>query len=142
MPTDYRSLYGKEWVGAWDLQDGQDKTVTITAVTGGELTSVGGRKSKKPVLSLRGTDKKLALNATNGKVIASMYGKHIEGWVGKKITLYRSTTRDPNDGGETECIRIRPKIPSGKPRATEEAATSPLSSSASPDGLGAGGPET
>lgn len=111
MGTDYRSLYGKEWVGAWDLQDGKDTVVTILDVKGGELTSVGGRKSKKPVLTLKGTDKKLALNATNGKAIAAMYGKHIENWKGKRISLYKSTTRDPNDGSETECVRVRPQVP-------------------------------
>lgn len=140
MPTDYRSLYGKEWVGAYDLHDGKDTIVTITAVTGGELTSVGGRKSKKPVLSIKGTAKKLAINVTNGRTIATMYGKHIEGWIGKKIALYKAVTRDPNDGGETECIRVRPQIPAAKPQAQEDAAT-PLSppTDAATAGLGEGG---
>lgn len=121
MATDYRSLYGKEWVGSWDIPDGKDITVTITDVTGGELTSVGGRKSKKPVLTLKGTTKKLAINATNGKTIATMYGKHIEGWIGKKITLYKSTTRDPSGDGETECVRVRPRVPGAIPSSSETA---------------------
>lgn len=117
MATDYRSLYGKEWIGSWDIPDGKDVTLTITAVAGGELTSVGGRKTKKPILSVRGTPKKLALNATNGKTIATMYGKHIEAWVGKKIAIYKSTTRDPSGDGEVECVRVRPKVPEAKPQA-------------------------
>ncbi len=114
MGTDYRKLYGKEWVGAWDLEDGKDKTVTITAVAGGELTSIGGRKSKKPCLSIKGTEKKLAINSTNGKTIAAMYGKFIEDWVGKRITLYKSSTRSPDGDGEVECVRIRPQAPAAK----------------------------
>ena len=117
--TDYRSLYGKEWLGSWDLKD-DDVTVTIVACTGGELTSVGGRKSKKPVLSIKGTEKKLALNATNGKTIAALYGKHVEGWAGKRITLYKSSTRSPDGTGDVECIRIRPNAPPAKKSATEE----------------------
>ena len=117
--TDYRSLYGKEWLGSWDLKD-DDVTVTIVACTGGELTSVGGRKSKKPVLAIKGTDKKLALNATNGKTIAALYGKHVEGWAGKRITLYKSSTRSPDGTGDVECIRIRPTAPPPKKSATEE----------------------
>lgn len=113
MATDYRSLYGKEWLGAWDLQD-KDVTVRIVSCAGGELTSAGGRKSKKPVLTIHGTEKKLALNATNGKTIAAMYGKHIEEWSGKRITLYKSTTRSPDGSGDVECIRIRPTIPKAK----------------------------
>lgn len=136
MGTDYRSLYGKEWIGAWDIPDGKDVTLTITGVTGGELTSAGGRKSKKPVLSVRGTPKKLALNATNGKTIASLYGKHIEEWVGKRITIYKSTTRDPSGDGEVECVRVRPKVPAGKPQAQDDAPPPP--DTATP-GLGEGG---
>ena len=120
MKTDYRSLYGKTHLGAWDLQD-KDVTVTITAVEGGELVSVGGKKSKKPVLSLQGTKKKLALGAGTGKVVATMYGKFVEEWVGKRITLYKTTTEL---AGETvECIRIRPQIPA--PKGTKGAAHEP-----------------
>ena len=110
MPTDYRSLYGKEWLGSWDLQD-KDVTVTIISCAGGELTAAGGRKSKKPVLTIKGTEKKLALNATNGKTIAALYGKHVEAWAGKRVTLYKSTTRSPDGGDDVECVRIRPKVP-------------------------------
>lgn len=113
MPTDYRSLYGKEWLGSWDLQD-KDVTVTIVSCAAGELTAAGGRKSKKPVLTIEKTDKKLALNATNGKTIAAMYGKHVEDWAGKRITLYKSTTRSPDGSGDVECVRIRPTIPPAK----------------------------
>jgi hypothetical protein len=111
--TDYRAMYGKDYVGAWDIPDGKDVTLTITAVKGGELTSIGGRKSKKPLLSFKGTEKKLALNATNGKTIASMYGKFVEEWVGKKIAIYKSTTRSPEGDGEVDCVRVRPRVPAG-----------------------------
>lgn len=117
--TDYRSLYDKDFIGAWDLKE-RDVTVTITKVIGGKLTSVGGRKSKKPVIYMNGTEKGFAVNSTNGKTIATMYGKFIEEWVGKRITLYQSMTRDPNGGdAEVECIRVRPKIPA--PKAKDDA---------------------
>jgi hypothetical protein len=134
MGTDYRSLYGKEWIGSWDIPDGKDVTLTITAVAGGELTSAGGRKAKKPIISVRGTPKKLALNSTNGKTIATLYGKHIEAWIGKKIAIYKSTTRDPSGDGEVECVRIRPKIPESKPQAGEDG--TPLPSPAAPGAEG------
>lgn len=121
--TDYRSLYDKDYIGAWDIKD-KDVTVTITSVKGGQLVGPGGRKTKKPVIYMRGTEKGFALNATNGKAIAGMYGNHVEGWVGKKITLYKSTTRNPNGDGEVECIRVRPTVPAdgkGREQATEDA---------------------
>lgn len=109
--TDYRKMYDKDYVGAWDLADNKDTVVTITRVKGGELVGLGGRKSKKPVIFMKGTEKGFALNSTNGKAIAAMYGNHVEEWVGKRISLYKSTTRNPNGDGEVECIRVRPQIP-------------------------------
>lgn len=111
--TDYRSLYDKDFIGAWDLKD-KDVTVTITKVIGGSLVGQGGRKSKKPVIYMKGTEKGFAVNATNGKTIAAMYGNHVEKWVGQRISLYKSTTRNPNGEGEVECIRVRPTAPQGK----------------------------
>lgn len=121
--TDYRSLYDKDYIGAWDLQGG-DLTVTIKKVKGGELTSVGGRKSKKPVVFMAHTEKGFALNATNGKTIASLYGNFTEKWAGKQITLYKSMTRSPDGSGDVECIRVRPTAPEGgfseKPKVSVE----------------------
>lgn len=119
MPTDYRSLYDKDFIGAWDLVDG-DKVITITKVKGGELTSVGGRKSKKPVVFFKGSEKGFALNATNGKTIAAMYGNFTEGWAGKSITLYKSTTRSPQGDGDVDCIRVRPQPPKGGGNLVEQ----------------------
>lgn len=110
MKTDYRKLYDKDFIGAWDI-DGTDKVITIKRVDAGQLTSVGGRKSKKPVIYFEGSDKGFALNSTNGKTIAAMYGVYVEGWIGKKIALFKSTTRNPDGSGDVDCIRVRPKAP-------------------------------
>ncbi len=117
--TDYRSLYEKDYIGAWDLKD-KDVTVTITNVKGGELTAPGGKKSKKPVIYMSGTKKAFAINSTNGKTIAGMYGNHVENWIGKRITLYKSMTRNPDGGGEVECIRVRPQVPAPSQREPAE----------------------
>ena len=122
--TDYRSLYDKEYIGAWDLKD-KDVNVTIVKVIGGSLVGVGGRKSKKPIVYMKGTEKGFAVNATNGKTIAALYGNHVEKWVGKKITLYKSMTRNPNGDGDVECIRVRPQAPAGKGVPAEEAESAP-----------------
>lgn len=123
--TDYRSLYDKDYIGAWDLKD-KDVTVTITAVKGGNLVGQGGRKTKKPIVYMKGTEKGFAVNATNGRAIATMYGPLVENWVGKKITLYKSMTRNPNGDGDVECIRVRPQAPA---TASATPTSSPPSSS-------------
>lgn len=110
MP-DYRSMYDRDYLAAFDL-GGKDVTVTISRVEGKELTGQGGRKAKKPVIWFEGKDKGMALNKTNGKTIAAMYSNDTTAWVGKRITLYPTTT---SMGGETvDCLRIRPKVPEGK----------------------------
>lgn len=129
MPTDYRTLYSKDYIGAWDLEQG-DMVITISSVKGGELTSPGGRKSKKPVVMFEGSKKGFALNATNGKTIATMYGKYVEKWVGKKLALYKAMARNPEGGPDVECIRVRPTAPTGNATApaTEPDAAEPAAS--------------
>ncbi len=112
----WKSMVDRDFMFAFDLQ-GKDVTVTIDRVIGGELTGPGGKKSKKPLCSFRESKsgKPLAMNATNCKSVAALYGNDTDGWVGKRVTLYPTTTQM---GGETvECIRVRPKVPAGKAAA-------------------------
>ncbi len=110
MP-DVRSMYDKEFLYSFDLQ-GRDVTVEIERVKGGEVTGTGGKKSKKPVLYFKGKEKGLALCITNVRVIASIYGSFdSEVWLGKRITLYPTTTTFGKD--TVDCIRIRPTKPVG-----------------------------
>jgi hypothetical protein len=104
------------------LPEGRDAVVTIESVKGGELTAVGGKKSKKPIIGFVGKEKRMICNKTNAKTIAALYGNHVEKWVGKKIALYVSTTRDPSTGGDIPCIRVRPQAPAAKPAPVVEEA--------------------
>ena len=113
---DVRSLFDNAYLYAYDLQ-GRDVTVTIAKVTGGTLVGTGGKSNKKPILFFQGAKKGLALNITNARTIAAMYGGFdSDGWVGKRITLYPTTTQF---GSQTvECVRIRPGIPGAKVKDT------------------------
>jgi hypothetical protein len=116
-------MYDSEYLYAWDLQ-GKDITVTIAKVRGVELVAEGGRKAKKPCVWFEGKDKGLAINKTNGKTIAALYGAQAEDWIGKRITLYPTTTQM---GGETkDCIRIRNRVPPEQKRGA--APTRPMGS--------------
>jgi hypothetical protein len=112
--THFQALYDRDYLGSWDLPENKDVAVTIDKVIGGELTGLGGKKAKKPIISFVGKDKRMICNKTNAKAIAGMYGNHVEKWAGKRIALYVSTTRDPSTGGDIPCIRVRPKAPEGK----------------------------
>lgn len=107
--TDYRQFFDKEFLAAWEL-DGRDVTVTIEHVTSGEVVGENGRKDKKPILRMAGKKKQFVSNITNCRTIAGMYGKRVEDWVGKRITLYPTMTK-AKSGEMVECIRVRPQIP-------------------------------
>jgi hypothetical protein len=108
MATHWKSMTDREYIFAFDL-NGKDAVVTIDRVVAGELVSAGGRKTKKPVVYFRGKTKGLALNSTNAKIIAALFGNYVEQWSGKSITLYPTTT---TMGSEVvECIRVRPAAP-------------------------------
>ena len=115
----YKSMFDeKEYLFAFDLQN-KEVTVEIAKVEAGTITGEQGRKSKKPLVSFKGAKKKLALNKTNGKTIASLYGNDTSMWIGKLITIYPTTT---TFGSETvECIRVRPVAP--QPKRGKEAPT-------------------
>jgi hypothetical protein len=115
---DVRSLFDKAYLYAYDLQ-GRDVTVTIVKVVGGTLTGSGGKSNKKPIIFFKGKEKGLALNITNARTIAAMYGNSFkaEDWIGKRITLYPSKT-DFGPQKDLDCIRIRPTIPGAKVKDT------------------------
>lgn len=109
-------MMDRDFIFAFDLQ-GKDQNVVIEKVTAGELTSTGGRKSKKPLCYFRGKKKPLALNSTNCKVIAKLYGNDTADWAGKGITLYPTQTEM---AGETvDCIRVRPNAPTSTPAPSQ-----------------------
>jgi hypothetical protein len=110
--THFRSMFDSDFAGVWDL-DGKDRIVTITKVEPGTVGGQKGKKKdKKAILHFRELSKPFACNVTNARTIAGMYGSHVQEWVGKRITLFATTTEFGRD--TVECIRIRPTIPSGE----------------------------
>lgn len=122
MP-DYRTMFDSDWTRAWDL-GGEERVVMIVKVVAGVLEDPRRKKrDKKPILTLKGWPKPLALNKTNSRTIAAMYGNKTEAWIGKRIALYTDRTRDPQTGSDVDCIRIRPTAPTtpGVPAPAVEA---------------------
>lgn len=98
----------REYIYAEDLQ-GRDRTLTIERVKQGELKGEKGRKTRKPLVFFKGAKKPLAINITNAKALERIAGSgDMDKWVGLTITLFESTTNDPN-GNQVPCVRIRPR---------------------------------
>jgi hypothetical protein len=117
MPRDYRTMFDKDFIGAWDLFDkagkAVDAVVTITSIKVEEIVGEGGRKDNCPVMRMQGKKKGFILNVTNCRSIAGMYGNDVDGWVGKRITLYPTTTQFGRN--TVDCIRVRTNVPGGSP---------------------------
>jgi hypothetical protein len=106
--TDYRTMFDDKWLKSWDLSG--DVNVTIERVEPGVIENEKDKTSKRvPVLFFKGFARPLGLNKTNGKTVAGMYGKDTARWIGKRLTLYPTTTE--MNGEMKDCIRIRPEVP-------------------------------
>ena len=86
--------------------DLQGKTIPLTiAAIGSHIFNEGKSDQKIQVtLSFEGKEKKLGLNATNARVIASLLGDETDMWIGKKIKIY--PTKTDFAGEMVDCIRI------------------------------------
>jgi hypothetical protein len=84
-PVDWDELYPGRFLKAGDFQ-GKDVTLTISAVDLEELEGDTGKKVKG-VLSFNETRRQLALNKTNGICFREMFGRQVQEWCGRKVTL-------------------------------------------------------
>ena len=116
---DARLLYPNEYLYAADLK-GKDKTLTISRFSVEDLHVAGSKTEPKPVLYFAEIEQahkdgklpfnlKLVINKTNTKQMIKLLGTETDNWIGKKITLYPTTTKFGRD--TVDCIRIRNKVP-------------------------------
>lgn len=118
-----------EYLGAEDIDDDVEPILTISGLWNGMVTLQRG-KEKKDVLTFAEESvpgirqvRPLIVNSTNRKTLRKLYGDaKASTLVGEQIQLYIDhKVRDPQDGGYTDGIRIRPH----KPRPARPAAPPP-----------------
>ena len=122
-----KRYFDTDYIGAYSIDEGFEPVLTIDSLWHGELTLGGGRKENHVLMKFRekqvpGVDdvKPMILNSTNRKTLKKLFGDDsAEALEGKRIQLYIDpNVRDPQDGGYTEGLRIRPfhpKIKSDEP---------------------------
>lgn len=107
--THFKRFMNPDYLGAYALQPGEEKILTIKSV--GEET-VKNAQGSEQCLVIHFEEKELPMitNSTNCKSITKIYGSpYIEDWIGKKIQIYAKKVQA---FGETvEALRIREKIP-------------------------------
>ncbi|MCI8538595.1 MAG: hypothetical protein HFF18_08070 [Oscillospiraceae bacterium] len=108
-----------EYLGAEDIDDDLEPVLTISGLWNGMVTLQRG-KENKDVLSFAEERvpgimqvRPMIVNSTNRKVLRKLFGDaKASTLVGKQIQLYIDhKVRDPQDGGLTDGIRIRPYKP-------------------------------
>lgn len=108
-----------EYLGAEDIDDGVEPVLTISGLWNGMVTLQRGKENKDVLTFVEERVpgimqvRPLIINATNRKALRKLYGDaKASTLVGKQIQLYIDhNVRDPQDGGKTDGIRVRPFKP-------------------------------
>lgn len=110
LTGDFRKFMDKNFLGAWDLNDGADTVLTIDHVQRDEVKNDRGTERKMTLHFVENGYKPMICNTTNAKAISKAHGStKVEDWEKKKIALYKATINA--FGQTTECIRVREYAP-------------------------------
>ena len=109
--THWKRLTNPNYIGAHDLEPGQELTVTIDSVSTEMVKCFDGKSVKEEsciVAKLKGAKKPLILNKTNCRIISRNFNTpYIEEWGGKTITMYVAKVKA--FGELVDAIRIKNK---------------------------------
>lgn len=97
-PVDWDELYPGRFLKAVDFK-GKPVTLKISEVKTEELVGDKGPQVKG-VISFERTEKQWALNKTNGICLKEMFGRKVQEWVGRRVTLF------PSQWDGEDCIRV------------------------------------
>ena len=105
LTGDYRKFMDKNYLGSWDVPDGEDLVLTIDKAARDDVKNERGSE-KKLTLHFVEDYKPMILNATNAKALSEAVGStKVENWAGKRVSIY--TTKVTAFGGTTDALRIR-----------------------------------
>lgn len=107
--THWKKLTNPDYLGAYALEQGEERTLTIKTVRQEPVQGSDGKKEECIVVRFAEREKPMIMNKTNLKTIAKLYGSYIEDWTGKRITVYIEKVKAFGD--LVEALRIRPKVP-------------------------------
>lgn len=117
-----------EYLGAEDIDPDTEPVVTIANLYYGKVTLQMGKEEKKDVITFEEESvpgifrvRPLIVNSTNRQTLKRLYKKvDAETLCGKKVQLYVDhNVRDPQNGGITDGIRIRLKVPTPPTKVPE-----------------------
>ena len=105
LTGDYRKFMDKNYLGSWDVPDGEDLVLTIDRAARDDVKNERGTE-RKLTLHFVEDYKPMILNATNAKALSEATGStKVETWSGQRVAIY--TTKVTAFGGTTDALRIR-----------------------------------
>jgi hypothetical protein len=107
--THWKKLTNPDYLGAYALEQGEERTLTIKGVKQELVQGSDGKKEECIVVRFIENEKPMIMNKTNLKTIAKLYGSYIEDWAGKRITVYVEKVKAFGD--LVEALRIKAKVP-------------------------------
>ena len=108
----WKSLQGKEFLGSWDFEQGEEKVVTIVGFSSEIIQNhANPTGTEKPRVVLEFAEcKKAVMNTTNCTMISEVLGSpDINDWLGKQVILHTEKVR--GFGKVTDAIRVMSKKP-------------------------------
>lgn len=128
---DFAKLFPGRFIKSADFE-GKDVTLTVKSVKAEEIDD-----KAKAIMRFEETKRELVLNRTNAEAIALCFGRNIEDWVGKRVTFYSATIKDPFGEGDISATRVRGSPDITKPAsATVQRGRKTLRVSVQPTGAG------
>lgn len=102
-----RDRYEGDFLTGSDLPEGKLVTVTIDNVTApGTEKDATGKTIEHGIIGFRKAHKRLILNKTNRKLIATQLGPKADAWPGKEIALQRRYLKEFMGHQNVICIRV------------------------------------
>lgn len=99
--ADYETLFPGRFLKGVEFK-GKEYTFTI-AGTGKEKI----RGKVQAILTLKETEREVAMNRTNAEALVLMFGREMDNWKGKRVTLHAPVLKNPFQGGRTPQIRVK-----------------------------------
>ena len=110
LTGDFRKFMDKNYLGSWDVPDGEDLVLTIDHVEQNDVKNERGSERKLTIHFVERGYKPMILNTTNAKRIGKVAGSNkVENWENLRIAIY--TEKVTAFGGTTDALRIREYAP-------------------------------
>lgn len=115
MNTHWKKLTSPDYLGAYSLDENEERTIEILSVSREMITGADGKKEECTVAFLK-AERPFILNVTNCKTISKVLGTpYIEQWAGKRVIIHVEKVKA--FGEWMEALRVKP-TPAALPELT------------------------